>query len=212
MDRYLKPTYFLNSENCKIRDTSVQLTSNCNTSVEKAVNLFNFVRDKIPYSFYMSSVFEEDFKASRILEWGKGFCVQKAVLLTALSRAAGIPSRLCFACIRNNRLPENVKTINGDNIFERHGYNQFYIDEKWISAVAAFDKNLCEKHQLPVVNFNGKDNAFLPEKDNNGNLYIEYIEYFNPSEDVPFEWVYDILSKKNGTAKRPVFKRKKQQH
>ncbi len=48
----------------------------------------------------MISAFEEDFKASRVLEWGKGYCVQKAVLLEALARAAGIPSRLAFEKIR----------------------------------------------------------------------------------------------------------------
>jgi len=56
----------------------------------------------------MISVFIEDFVAPKILEWGKGYYAQKAVLLTALARASGIPSRMAFARIRDHRVPEKI--------------------------------------------------------------------------------------------------------
>ena len=96
------------------------VTDTCESDTEKAVKLFYFVRDSIRYNLFMISVFEEDFKASRILEWGKGYCVQKAVLLTALARAAGIPTRMAFAQIRNHRVPEHIVKTTGSNIFPRH--------------------------------------------------------------------------------------------
>ena len=66
---------------------------------EKAIKLFYWVRDEIRYDPYTFSALKRDYKATKILERGKGWCVQKAILLTALGRAAGIPSRLHFADI-----------------------------------------------------------------------------------------------------------------
>jgi len=103
MEIYLKPTFTIESEHKRIIETVKELVKGCSNDKEKAIKLFYFVRDKIRYNLYMISVFIEDFKASKVLQWGKGYCVQKAVLLTALGRAAGIPTRLVFAKIINQR-------------------------------------------------------------------------------------------------------------
>jgi len=58
---------------------------------------------------------------------------------------------------------------------------------KWISAVATFNKELCEKNGLPTVEFDGKNDAILPEKDLKGAPYIEYVKKFPPKEDLPFD-------------------------
>jgi transglutaminase-like putative cysteine protease len=151
----------------------------------------------------MISVFEEDFRASRILEWGKGYCVQKAVLLAALARAAGIPSRLAFAKIRNHRVPPHIARDIGTDTFPRHGYNQFLLNGNWVSAAATFDQRLCERNDLPCVEFDGKIDAILPEKDLKGRPYIQYIEKFPPREDLPFDWIRARISKIVGPDKRP---------
>ncbi|MGV8075086.1 MAG: transglutaminase family protein [Syntrophobacteraceae bacterium] len=201
MEIYLKSTFTIESTHEKIIETAANLTTNCLTNKDKAVKLFYFVRDYIPYNIHMISVFIEDFKASRILEWGKGYCVQKAVLLTALGRAADIPSRLAFACIKNHRVPAHIAQKMG-NVFPRHGYNQFFLNGKWVSAAATFDKNLCEKNGFPSVEFDGEKDAILPDKDLAGRPYIEYIEKFLPAEDLPFDWIAEILMKRVGPDKR----------
>ena len=106
------------------------------------------MRDEIPYNVYMISMFKEDFVASTVLERGKGYCVQKAVLLAALGRAVGIPTRLAFAMIRNNRTPQRFVDKVGTNVFPRHGYDQFYLNGAWVSVAATFDRELCEKNGL----------------------------------------------------------------
>ena len=65
------------------------------------MKLFYAVRDGIRYDPYRMSTRQEDYTASRVLAAGEGFCVQKAVLLAALSRAVGVPCRLRFAVVRN---------------------------------------------------------------------------------------------------------------
>ncbi len=200
---FLTPTFTIESAHETIVECAHNVTDTCKSDAEKAVKLFYFVRDSIRYNLFMISVFEEDFKASRILEWGKGYCVQKAVLLTALARAAGIPARMAFAQIRNHRVPEHIVQKMGSNIFPRHGYNQFFLNGRWISAAATFDKGLCEKNGLPTVEFDGTSDAILPEKDLQGRPYIEYLEKFGAYDDLPFEWIASIISERVGKDKRP---------
>jgi len=203
MGQYLRASPTIEADHDMIIETSRSLTRDCSSNIEKTVKLFYFVRDSIKYNIYMISVFIEDFKASRILEWGKGYCVQKAVLLAALGRASGIPSRLVFAKIKNHKIPSHILQMMGTNTFPRHGYNQFFLNGKWISAAATFDKILCEKNGLPTVEFDGKRDAILPEKDLKGEPYIEYVEKFAPREDLPFDWIKEKVSKLVGPDKRP---------
>ena len=205
MDIYLKSTPTIDSDHDMIIQTARSLTRDCSSDEEKAVKLFYFVRDSIKYNIYMISVFIEDFKASRILEWGKAYCVQKAVLFAALGRAAGIPSRLVFAKIRNHKVPDHVFQMFKTNTFPRHGYNQFFLNGRWISTAATFDKILCKKNGLPTVEFDGRMDAILPEKDLKGEPYIEYVEKFPPKEDLPFDWIRERISKLVGPDKRPWF-------
>ena len=189
IEMYLKPTFAIDSEDKNIIETATRLTEHCPRDEEKAVKLFYFVRDSIPYSIFMISVFIEDFRASRILEWGKGYCVQKAVLLTALGRAAGVPVRLAFAKIANHKAPRHITDKLGTNVFPRHGYNQFFLEGRWLSCAATFNKDLCEKNGLPTVEFDGKKDAILPENDLKGEPYIEYLEKFPAEQDLPFDWI-----------------------
>jgi len=47
----------------------------------------------------------------------EGYCVQKAVLLVALARAAGIPARLRFAEIRSHLTAPEIVEKRGSNLF-----------------------------------------------------------------------------------------------
>ena len=208
MKIYLKDTPTIDVQNKSIAEKAQEITKDCTNEEEKAVGLFYFVRDSIPYNIYMISVFIEDFRASKILAWKKGYCVQKAVLLTALGRAAGIPTRLAFAKIKNHALPPHLFKMFKTNIFPRHGYNQFFLNGKWVSAAATFDKVLCEKNGFPVVEFNGKSDAILPENDLEGKPYIEYLEKFPPKEDLPFDWIKERVSQLVGLDKRPWLKKR----
>jgi len=203
---YLQPTSTIDADNEEIKEKARLITLGSSNEREKAVKLFYFVRDSIRYSVYMVSVFIEDFVASRVLEWGKGYCVQKAVLLTALARASDIPSRIAFAKIRNHRVPEKVIEMVGSNVFPRHGYSQLFIEGRWVSAAATFDKKLCENHGLITVEFDGIHDAILPSRDLHGNPYIEYLEKFGSWADLPFDWVYEAVSKNVGPEKRAWLK------
>jgi len=189
MELYLRPTKAIDCDNQAIVKKAGELTSQWYSDRDKAVSLFYFVRDSIHYDVYMISTFFEDFIASKVLAWEKGYCVQKAVLLAALSRAAGIPSRLIFARIKNHKAPQTLMNQTGLTTFPSHGYTQLYLQDRWVNVTPAFDKELCKKIGVPVVEFDGTSDATLPHYDLSGNLYIEYIEIYEPQADLPFEWL-----------------------
>ena len=124
MEIYLRATEVIDSNQELIQDTAHNLTLGCSNQTEKAIKLFYFVRDSIRYNIYMISMYLDDFKASTVLARGKGYCVQKAVLLAALARVVNIPARLAFARIRNHKVSAHLLEMIGTDIFveaEIHG-------------------------------------------------------------------------------------------
>ncbi|MCD6567532.1 MAG: transglutaminase family protein [Dehalococcoidia bacterium] len=202
LELYLKPSELINADNEAIQETAKRLTLGCTCDEERISRLFYFVRDTIKYSVYMISTHPDDFKASTTLARGKGYCVQKAVLLTALGRAAGVPSRLVFAKIRNHRTPAHLMERTGTDVFPGHGYNQFYLHGEWINATATFDRELCLRMGFPMVEFDGTRHATLPTTDLKGNPFIEYLEVYPPRADVPLEWIAERVSLIWGANKR----------
>jgi transglutaminase-like putative cysteine protease len=201
MDEYLKATAAIEAEHPLIKAKAAELTAGATTDRERAVRLFYFVRE-IPYNLFMISMHPDDFRASFILETGKGYCVQKAVLLCALARAAGIPSRLALARIRNHRVPPKIRERLGRNEFPGHGYNQFLLDGRWVTAAATFDAGLCKRVGVPVVEFDGQNDAILPDKAMDGTPYIEYVERYGTFDDLPLDFITERTSKIWGKDKR----------
>jgi transglutaminase-like putative cysteine protease len=148
---------------------------------------------RVHYNVYMISTHYEDFKASVTLTRRKGYCVQKAVLLAALARAVGIPSRVAFAKIRNYRAPDRLVKQTGSNIPPSHGYAQLYIRGTWISVTPAFDRGLCENSGLSPVDFDGIHEALLSSTDLSGRPFVEYIEKYEPQPDFPFAWLKERI-------------------
>ncbi len=190
----LKATPIIDSDHEAVRTLAKGLTASFHDDAAKARSLFYFVRDSIRYNAYMISTHAEDFVASTVLARESGYCVQKAVLLAALARAAGIPSRLVFAKIRNYKAPSELALQTGlDNVFPRHGYTQLFIQGRWTSVAPTLDRELCERIGVPVVEFDGVNDAMLPPRDLAGNPYIEYIEKYECHADLPFAWLRERI-------------------
>jgi len=195
---YLSPTFFIDSESPAIRDVVRKLTSGLEGDIPKAVRLFYFVRDQIRYNPYTPRFLPEHFRASTTLARGEGFCVQKAALLAALSRAAKIPARLGFAVLRNHCLPERLSALLiGDEIPD-HGYAELYLEGKWVKATPAFDGYTSGRNRMVPVEFDGIHHALLPSLTVEGKLHIEYLSFRGEYDDIPFEllteWLFSSLT------------------
>lgn len=206
LEKCLLSSYTINSDDSSIIETAERITQSCTGDIGKAIALFEFVRDSITYSVFMISAFEEDFIASKVLAWGKGYCVQKSILLAALSRAVGIPARLGFADIRNHRVPQHILEQIHTNVFYGHCYTQFFLNEKWVGATSNFGKDMCLRNGLPVVEFDGIHDAMFSEKDLAGRPYIEYITRYAPQQNLDFAWLYPKLISQISADKRPELK------
>ena len=194
MLEYLKPTKFIESDAPSIKKTAQIIASGKRDVSEIAKALFYFVRDEIKYTIYISKLREKDNRATEILSRKKGYCVQKAVLLVALARASGIPARLRFADIVNFKLPEHIlKVRKGDRLFVYHGYAELFINGKWVKVAPVFNLDVCERHGILPVEFDGKNDAILPEKDVYGRPHIKYVRDRGAYIDLPLD---DIISER----------------
>jgi transglutaminase-like putative cysteine protease len=197
LEKYLQPTFTFDSDSEPIREQALQLTEGLADPVEKAKALFYFVRDGISYNLYVKKHLPEHFQASSTLLRGKGYCVQKAVLLVALARAAGIPARLGCAKIRNHLVPQKVLDILKSNVFPWHGYAELYLDGKWVKATPAFDLKMCQDNKLVPVEFDGRSNAMFPRYSQEGKPHIEYLLDRGPYDDIPLEEIRKALIERN---------------
>ena len=195
MKKFLKSTYFIDWDNEKVKNKAKELTSDVEdtpdkikSNIEKSIKLFDFVRDEIKYiaDFKKDSYKKDKFKASVTLENGFGFCIPKSVIMAALSRAIGIPSRLHFVDIENHLTSESFKKRLGSGIFIYHGYAEIFLNGKWVEANVAFDSELCKRKGYPIVYFDGINPGLFAKKDESGKPFIEYIKDRGTNKDVPF--------------------------
>jgi len=191
IEKFLRPNPTIDCDNESVKQKAASLTRGHEKSADKAKSLFYWVRDEIQYQPVVPPEVFEDYRASKTLERGKGFCVEKAALLTALSRAAGIPARMHFADIRNHLVPEKLTEVMKTNLFVFHGYSELFIDGKWVKATPAFDLKMCREKRFKPVEFDAKQDAIFPSHDLDGQLHIEYVKDRGYYEDVPMD---DLLT------------------
>jgi transglutaminase-like putative cysteine protease len=123
LTKFLTPSHFIDSDNPKIMLKALELTKDCPSVTDKAKALFEYVRDS-----YNNNTFES-YKASDILEKKGNLCYQRAILLAALCRATGIPSRLHWqkVTIRGWKNPDGT-TEDGAFI---HGLAGIFLNGHW---------------------------------------------------------------------------------
>ena len=186
--RYLRPTPVLDWDRPRV-SAHLERFREMGDPVERAVALYLDARDGIRYDPYSPFYLPEHYRAGFVLERGRSFCIPKAALLCAFARGCGIPSRLGFATVRNHLATRNLLDYLGTNLFVFHGFTELYLDGKWVKATPAFNKELCERHGVPPLEFDGReDSLFQPYNDEN-RKYMEYVEYTGVYDDVPVEGI-----------------------
>jgi transglutaminase-like putative cysteine protease len=187
MEQYLIPTVVIDSDHPRVKAFAEQGLDGATASAERARRLFYAVRDGLVYDAKVPFYLPEHYAASTIIKNGRGYCVQKACVLCAVGRAAGIPSRLGFADIRNHGASQELIEMMGCDIFAYHGFTEFFIDGLWVKATPAFDLTVYAKHNIQPVEFDGRSDAVFPSRDLNGDKYVEYLTYHGSRADLPLE-------------------------
>ena len=137
--KYLQPTTFIDSDNKNIVKYAKKVTNNIENKTEKAIKLFYAVRDDIFYDPYSLELTPETMKASYTLSVKKGWCITKAILLAAVCRVVGIPSRLGFADVQNHITTEKLRRAMETETYFYHGYTEIFLNKRWIKVTPAFN-------------------------------------------------------------------------
>lgn len=185
----LEPTGFIDSGSEAVRELAARARAGAADEHEVAARLFAAVRDGVRYDPWVMSEDPSDYAASAVLGAGRGYCVQKSVALTAAARAAGIPSRLGFADVRNHLQSERLGEAMGTDLFVWHGYSTLFVGGRWTKASSAFNSELCARFGVPPLDYDGREDALLHPFSADGSQYMEYVSERGVFTDLPLQTI-----------------------
>lgn len=190
----LGATEYIDADHIVVRNFAEKVVEGMTDPREKAIALYNAVRDGVRYDCYQLDFSRQGLSASRTLQNEYGFCVPKAVLLAAACRAEGIPAVLGFADVRNHISTPRLTEIMGGDVFYYHGYTAIHVDGKWVKATPAFDLALCEKTGVPPLEFDGLNDSIFHPFDSAGQRHMEYLRYHGEFADMPYQTFVDVMA------------------
>jgi transglutaminase-like putative cysteine protease len=186
MQQYLLPTEIIDSDNQAVRDYAMNTVKGAaDDHIEKAVKLYYAVRDGIWYNPYLPFYRPDHYRASNVLKRGRAFCIGKATLLCALGRACGIPSRVGFADVRNHLATKQLLEFLGSDLFTYHGFTEFYLNGKWLKATPAFNIQLCQKHKVIPLEFDGLEDSIFHPFNLEKKQFMDYVADHGTYADIP---------------------------
>ncbi len=187
MESNLLATYYIDKDHPDIVSFASAACKGQVSDIDKALKLYYVVRDKIRYNPFSIEPGKEAMKASQILKKREGYCVAKAVLLTACLRSQGIPARLGFADVKNHLNTKKLQEMMETDLFVWHGYCEIYLNGKWVKATPAFNLSLCQNFNVRPLEFDGIHDSIFHPCDTLGNQHMEYVADHGSFSDLPWE-------------------------
>jgi len=188
LEKFLTPTDIIDSDSDEVINYMRDIIGIDNISyTQKAIRLYLRVRDDIRYNPYLPFYKPEHYRASNVIKSGQGFCITKAGLLCAVARAAGIPSRIGFATVKNHLSTRQLLEYLGSDIVAYHGYSELWLEGRWVKATPAFNAELCALHKVPPLEFDGLNDSIFQEYNADKSRYMEYIAYHGEFSDIPVD-------------------------
>ena len=192
MQQYLMPTAIIDSDHDAIKDYATDAVRDATDDpVDKAVKLYYTVRDGIWYDPYLPFYRPEHYRASNVLKRGRAFCIGKATLLCAMGRACGIPSRVGFADVRNHLATKQLLEFLGSDLFTYHGFTEFYLNGEWLKATPAFNIQLCQRHKVIPLEFNGREDSIFHAFNLEKKQFMEYVADHGAYADIPVDEIVE---------------------
>jgi hypothetical protein len=136
--------YLKNTKNCQVTSSEIQklaasITKSCDSDLEKATTIYNWMQKNVDYSFYYNT----KYGAVKTSQLKYGNCVDQAHLTIALYRASGLAARYVHGTC----------TFSSGNVYG-HVWVQVLIDDTWTVSDTTSSRN-----SLGVVN-NWNPNAY----------------------------------------------------
>ncbi len=193
MDKYLAESFIFDYKSEEIQELIKEFNTYELSDKEKAIALYNKIRDGWYYKPDHISFNPDFLKSSNIYKKPYGHCIDKSVLLVSGLRGLGIPARLHLAKVKNHIAVESLTEWLGTNELTPHGMVDIYLDGKWLKASPAFNKELCIKCKVDPLDFDGENDSLFQEYDKEDNQFMEYIEDYGSFDDIPVEFMMENM-------------------
>lgn len=184
---YLQPGFYTDSDHPSVIAYTHKLIAGMEDKKAQVVRIYEAVRDDFKYYPYHLILKPYALKASYLLTKDYGYCVEKSNLFAACMRVLGIPSKLSYANVRNHLATDKVEDYLKTDLMVFHGFVEIFFNGKWIKATPVFNKDLCVRLGVAVLDFDGENDAVFQESDKSGNPFMEYVHDYGTFSDVPFE-------------------------
>lgn len=185
MENFLRETSFLNYSHPSF-DAFLNGVNRAGNQVEIAVQLYYLVRDTFLYDPFHLDLRPEALTASNILSQKRAWCVEKAIVLAACARKAGIPAGLGYAIVVNHIGTDKLERYLRKKEIVFHGYVSLFLDGKWIKCTPAFDRKVCRINRVAPLDWDGKTDSMFQEFEG-GRQFMEYVHFYGDFDDVPVE-------------------------
>lgn len=195
LEIYLLPTYFVDSNHPDVIAYAHGIVKDEKDPVQQAILLYLAVRDDFRYNPYNISLIHHELKASTLLNRPskQGYCTEKACLYNAVLRVVGIPSRFHFFNVRNHIGVERYYELLKTDVLAYHACSEVYLNNKWVKATPAFNKELCEKTGVAVLEFDGLEDSIFQQYSPDGSDFMEYLHDYGTCHDVPHDMYVQAL-------------------
>lgn len=123
-----------------VKTVTAKLIETANDDEEKMKKIFYFIRDEIKFGW----VYPQVISVEEVLKNRRGLCMQKTDLLVAMAREAGIPARFHFMYVHKTALMDFLPDYAYKQWVDPfpHTFPEVYLNGKWVSMEATFDKEL----------------------------------------------------------------------
>ena len=193
IEKYLQESFFFDWKHPIVQEKIKEFIQDQETDLDKVLAIYYKVRDGFRYNPYNIYVEPIAFKSSEIFQRKEGHCIDKSIALISCCRAIGIPARIGLAKVQNHIGTEKLEEKLGTNILVPHGYTEVYLNNIWVKATPAFNKQLCKKLNVRPLNFNGIEDSIFQEFNQKGGNFMEYLEDYGTFEDLPLEFILDSI-------------------
>jgi hypothetical protein len=128
-----------------------RITYGAKNDRERMERIYYFVRDEIKFGW----VYPQEIPAEEVLKNRKGVCMQKANLLVAMAREAGIKARFHFMYVHKTAIEDFLPGFAYKRWVDPfpHTFPEVYLNGRWVSMEATFDKELHEICLKKKLNF-----------------------------------------------------------
>ncbi len=189
MELYLSTSYFIDHDHAALQRYAAAHAPAGLTDTAKSMALYDAVRDGWRYNPYLFDFRAEALRASTIFEQSEAHCVGKAVLLAALLRQAGVPSRMHFYQVQNHLGTSRLEEVLGTNVLVFHGATEVWLKGRWVTVTPAFNIGLCERLGVAPLEFDGEHDAIFQAYDRDKRKFMEYLHDYGPYHDLPYEYM-----------------------